>query len=70
MGRAVRQGGSFHSLRNTGHTGRRQLKERMKHCEIVEWTHPQKAARGGIKPVIFNATQMEGWSQAVLACGD
>ena len=26
-----------------------------------------KGSEGGIKPVIFNATQMEGWSQAVLA---
>ena len=43
--------------------------ERIKHFEIEDG-HIPKRQRGGIKPVIFNATQMEGWSQAVLACGD
>ena len=68
MGRVVRQDGSFHSLRNTGHTGRRQLKERMKHFEIEDGRIPKGQSRR-IKPAIFNAAQMEGWGRVLAREG-
>ena len=68
MGRAVRQGGSFHSLRNTGHTGKRLIMERIKHFEIEDGRIP-KGQRRRIKPAIFNAAQMEGWGRVLVREG-